>query len=680
MRGQFVRRLRLLALCGAGWAMAGAAEAQSNVMFIFDASGSMVTAVSGANDSRIGIAKKAMVKALSEMPPEAHLGLMMYGHRRAKDCTDLELVSPLGADDAAAISKIVQAVQPKGETPIAAALRQAARSFTMLKGQSNSIVLVTDGIEECKGDPCAAANEIRAQGIGVKIDIVGFTLNDAQRKAIQCVPDATGGQYFEAKDLPSLNKALGAVRERTAQAAPPPAASPPAPPASTPIKVPVADDNLLSAASGGRLLMAPSEKWTILSDGKGTCDAVYAGEGVWGFKDGKPATFDAFEVLIPGADQYNMKDLELFVGDDGPLGAFRSVGTLTVQNIKMMNSPYQRFTLPPTTGRYIKVEIKSDWGGGYARGCGFRLHGKVDDQAAAVAKPAAPGIDLLAPANGGTLVASPNVQWDHLTDGQPMSGATYSGEGVWSFKDGRPATFDQIGVLIEGRDQYNLKEFEVFAGDEGPTGAFRSLGKFTTANGRLFETPYQPFPLPPTTARFLKVVFLKDWGGGYISGRGLRLYGKVDSASAAPPPAAPSAGIDLIAPGNGGLLLAAPNDDWKKLTEGKGEGISSPHGGEGIWAFKDEKPATINEVGLLIPFSRAQNVKDFEVFVSDDSPTGPFRSIGTFTTYNGRILANGGYQRFTLPTTKARYFKIAYKTDWGGEYINVYGLKVMGSP
>jgi Ca-activated chloride channel homolog len=148
---------------------APAAHAQDNVLFIFDASGSMKQRA-GA-ESRVATAKKAMDAALKEVPEGTRLGLLMFGHRRANDCTDLELVSPIGADDAAAINRRIQSVDAKGETPIAESLRQAARSFAALKGQNNSIVLVTDGIEECKGDPCAAAREIKASGLDIKAHV-----------------------------------------------------------------------------------------------------------------------------------------------------------------------------------------------------------------------------------------------------------------------------------------------------------------------------------------------------------------------------------------------------------------------------------------------------------------------------------------------------------------------------
>lgn len=211
-------------------ALAGAAAAQTNVMFIFDASGSMKKKAGG--DTRIAAAKRAMTAALEGMPGGVRLGLMMYGHRRAKDCTDIELVSPVGADDAGTIGATVQAVAPKGETPIAAALERAAKSFAAFKGQQNTIVLVTDGIEECRGDPCAAARALKAAGLDLKVHIVGYMLDAKQKRAIRCVTDETGGRFFDAGDPRSLTAALTEVRKVVEQTAPPPA-----PPAPEPVRV-----------------------------------------------------------------------------------------------------------------------------------------------------------------------------------------------------------------------------------------------------------------------------------------------------------------------------------------------------------------------------------------------------------------------------------------------------------
>ncbi|WP_119272957.1 vWA domain-containing protein [Taklimakanibacter deserti] len=194
----------------------------SNVIFIFDSSGSMKKPIEGG-ETRSQAAKQAMEAALAKMPAGAKPGLFMYGHRRAKDCTDIEMVSPPGANDAKAVARMISKSQPKGETPIAAALEAVAFYFAPLAGQSNSVVLVTDGIEECGGDPCAAARAIREAGTSLKAHVVGFTLNEKQRKTLQCIADETGGKYFDAQDANGLSDALAEVQKAVAE-------TPPAPP------------------------------------------------------------------------------------------------------------------------------------------------------------------------------------------------------------------------------------------------------------------------------------------------------------------------------------------------------------------------------------------------------------------------------------------------------------------
>src|SRR5712692_8561514 len=134
---RMVRVTTLLVAIGLAAILSVPVAAQSNVLLIVDASGSMKKPV-GGGESRMDTAKRVLGETLHALPAETRLGLMVYGHRRANDCTDIELMSPLGADNAATIAVRIQALQPKGETPIAGALQQAARSFAALKGQNNS--------------------------------------------------------------------------------------------------------------------------------------------------------------------------------------------------------------------------------------------------------------------------------------------------------------------------------------------------------------------------------------------------------------------------------------------------------------------------------------------------------------------------------------------------------------
>ena len=53
-----------------------------------------------------------------------------------------------------------------------------------------------------------------------------------------------------------------------------------------------------------------------------------------------------FEMPIRQKRGYDVKDFDLPAGDEGPTGRLHSIGTFTAQNMKMMESPYRRFTFP----------------------------------------------------------------------------------------------------------------------------------------------------------------------------------------------------------------------------------------------------------------------------------------------------------------------------------------------
>ncbi|MEW6665952.1 MAG: VWA domain-containing protein [Thermodesulfobacteriota bacterium] len=491
-------------------------QAKTNVLFIVDASGSMQKKVDGR--TRLDIAKEVLGQTLNKMPADAQLGLFVYGHRRAKDCTDIELVVPIGGEDAKTINKIISGLKAKGETPIAESLRQTAKSFKAFKGQQNLIILVTDGIEECQGDPCAAARELKDAGLDVAVNIVGFTLGEKEGKALQCVTEITGGKYYAASNAAALTNALQQVQQKVQEVVLRETAEPPK-----------EDNDILAAKNGGTLIFAPNDNWKNLNrDHESFRGPTYGGEGVWGFKDGKPAAFDRIEVRVPDGSDYHVKDFEVLAGDD-PYGQFRSLGTFTTLNTKVMPDGWQAFALPKTTAKYVKVVFKSYHSGGYIGGNALRLLGTLDESGAQAEGPAkAKGENILLQSNGGMLLFSPNDEWAKLNDGKPDRATTRSGEGVWAFRREKPATFEAVGILLPSRNEYNLKDFEVLVGDQGPTGAFRSVGSFTTKNTKMMPDGWQLFTFPKVQAKYIKFVFKSDHGGGYIAFPELAVFGKVE--------------------------------------------------------------------------------------------------------------------------------------------------------
>lgn len=97
--------------------------------------------------------------------------------------------------------------RPKGKTPLAEAVRQAAESLRYSEDAA-TVVLITDGLETCSGDPCQLAKDLEANGIDFTAHVVGFDLTEEEGRQISCVAKNTGGQYIAAQDEEQLVSAL----------------------------------------------------------------------------------------------------------------------------------------------------------------------------------------------------------------------------------------------------------------------------------------------------------------------------------------------------------------------------------------------------------------------------------------------------------------------------------------
>lgn len=298
-----------------------ASASPNNVMVIFDASGSMKR--SAGNESRIVAARRIVSDTLATMPASVRTGLLVYGHRRAKDCSDMEVVSPVGADDSRTQARMVQGFDAIGETPIADALDRAGQSMKAFKGQNNSIVLVTDGVEECRGDPCAAAERLKGLGIGLKVHVVGFALRPGESNSLQCVVDTTGGRYFDAGDADALRRTFAEVRQIvvTQAAVPAPPAPPPAPKAP---KVNVYFEDGFDGAKLGELWDVANRKDANFGVEKGNLLTLISGEA--GFRKGTSPNRFQLKKELPNGDWDMVLDLraEFNAGRDGAwLGVYK---------------------------------------------------------------------------------------------------------------------------------------------------------------------------------------------------------------------------------------------------------------------------------------------------------------------------------------------------------------------
>ncbi|MCB0550094.1 MAG: VWA domain-containing protein [Phaeodactylibacter sp.] len=176
-----------------------------NILIVLDGSGSMWAKAGG--EFRIAMARKSIGQLLETLPPEAQLGLIAYGHRRKDDCADIEVLIPSGALDKAAVKSKLDAINPTGKTPITASLQEA---FGMIRSSPEpvSLILVSDGLETCNADPCAAVRLAKAEGLPFVLHVIGLGLEEENVAQLECLAQEGGGLYFEAKDSGSLSEAL----------------------------------------------------------------------------------------------------------------------------------------------------------------------------------------------------------------------------------------------------------------------------------------------------------------------------------------------------------------------------------------------------------------------------------------------------------------------------------------
>ncbi|MDO8999933.1 MAG: VWA domain-containing protein [Bacteroidota bacterium] len=174
----------------------------TRILFVFDASKSMIA--KHDNTTRMDGAKNLFFKFIDSLSKDKTLqfALRMYGHTvkyPPGDCKDSKLIVPFGINNIALIKQKVQAATPTGITPIEHSLTESANDFKDNK-TNNIVILITDGIEECGGDPCNARQKLMEKGIIFKPFIIGIGLTPEQIKTFECV-----GTFYDYDNQTTFN-------------------------------------------------------------------------------------------------------------------------------------------------------------------------------------------------------------------------------------------------------------------------------------------------------------------------------------------------------------------------------------------------------------------------------------------------------------------------------------------
>jgi Ca-activated chloride channel family protein len=182
----------------------------SDLILIIDASNSMWGQIDGEN--KIVMARRAVGELIDGLPGDTEVGLIAYGHRRKGDCDDIEVLSDVAPLDKSALKSTINAINPKGKTPITSSINAAIGLAR--ERESAAIVLISDGLETCDLDPCAAVRTARQAGVPFVLHVIGFDVAGEDTSQLECAAQAGDGVFLNADSAPQLSEALRSAYEK----------------------------------------------------------------------------------------------------------------------------------------------------------------------------------------------------------------------------------------------------------------------------------------------------------------------------------------------------------------------------------------------------------------------------------------------------------------------------------
>lgn len=214
---------RLVALLQGRRPQATVGSDVADFVLILDCSGSMKDQTR-EGPTKMEAAKRIVTDLIRRIPKGRRVAFMVYGHNLTQRCQAVQVLRPLAELDDAAKGDLAQAIaelRPVGHTPIALALRVAEKQLAGAEGLSG-IVLITDGMETCGGDPAAEAARLAGNPkLVMGVTVIGFDVEEKEREAVEGIARAGHGKFYDARSATKLAEAVEEVAQKIEKAAPP---------------------------------------------------------------------------------------------------------------------------------------------------------------------------------------------------------------------------------------------------------------------------------------------------------------------------------------------------------------------------------------------------------------------------------------------------------------------------
>jgi Ca-activated chloride channel family protein len=192
-----------------------------NTIFMLDASDSM-TAFGSSNSTKFDIAKAAIARFVSTFPSTTQVGVNVFGDRSADTTTDptaacaaSESMYSIVQLSNLSLAHAIDSVATTSYRPITATLSRLNDILAERDSATNQniIYLITDGTDNCNGDPVEVARELHNSDAEITVNVIGLDENETTRQQLQAIAETGGGKYFLARDAKEFDTAFASTKQ-----------------------------------------------------------------------------------------------------------------------------------------------------------------------------------------------------------------------------------------------------------------------------------------------------------------------------------------------------------------------------------------------------------------------------------------------------------------------------------
>lgn len=173
------------------------ADEPESIFLIIDSSAGMSDKIEGR--PKMDVLKEVLTRLVKEIPNSLNVGLIVFGHRKKADCSDVEQIVPLALLDKKRIIKAMTGLKPKGKAPITMSILKVFDKVDTFE-EKCTIILVTGCQDTCAGKPCELIKKLKKMGLRFIIHVISFAVSTKGQASLSCIAEAGGGLYYPVKN------------------------------------------------------------------------------------------------------------------------------------------------------------------------------------------------------------------------------------------------------------------------------------------------------------------------------------------------------------------------------------------------------------------------------------------------------------------------------------------------